>query len=134
MSRAIAWTVAIVATLAGCAGSDEAREAAASSPNRQCFFAASAMSFAASDTRTVNVRVGANQFFRLDLMSPCRDVTWATTRMTLSGRGSTSICTGPALGTTLVTRGPSGQRRCTVRTITALTQQDVDALASRARP
>lgn len=63
MPRAIAWTVAVVAALAGCASSDEARETAASSPNRQCFFAASAMSFAASDTRTVNVRVGANQSF-----------------------------------------------------------------------
>lgn len=138
MGRSLGWLciAAAAALMAGCTSDGEPRQSAANAgagSGRQCFFTSSVSSFAPVDTRTVNLRVGANQFFRVNLMSPCRDVTW-TTGMSLSTRGSSSICTGNALGVTLHTRGPSGRQRCTVSTIVALTPEEVQALSGRQRP
>ena len=104
MSQTRVWMAATCAVtlLAGCASGDQAPRSE-TNPTRQCFFASSVNSFAPVDSSTVNIRVGANQVFRLDLMSNCgRDVSW--TRSTrLVTRGSSSICTGSGIGTTLIT-------------------------------
>ena len=133
MNRSMGCAGLLAITLvAGCTSSGET-SSRASDPNRRCFFASSVSSFAAVDSRTVNIRVGVNDFYRLNLMSSCRDVTF-TTGMALSTRGSSSICTGNALGTTLTTRGPSGRQRCSVGTVVALTPEEVQALSGRQRP
>lgn len=134
MPRAVGWLTVLGATLlAGCASSSDEPPESTANTNRRCFFASSVSSFAPVDTRTVNIRVGVNEFFRIDLMSPCRDATW-TSGMALVTRGSSTICAGSGLGTTLVTRGPSGRQRCTVSGITALTPEEVQALSGRQRP
>lgn len=135
MTRSLGWLGLLAAMLlASCASSsnDEQQQSAAN-PNRRCFFASNITSFAPVDTRTVNMRVGVNEFFRVDLMQTCRDATWPT-GMSLVTRGGSTICTGPALGTTLVTnRGPT-RSRCSVRTITALTPEEAQALSGAQRP
>lgn len=135
--RALSSTAAAVALffVSACTTPDPDAPSAptASNPSRQCFFANSVNGFASVDSRTINIRVGAGDVYRLDLMNTCRDVSW-TNRMALVTRGGSSICAGTALGTSLVIRGPTGQQRCAVRSVTMLTPQQVEALRARERP
>jgi hypothetical protein len=137
MIRAFASTAAAIALLlvSACANADPdvPNSPAAANPSRQCFFASSVNGFASVDSRTVNIRVGPSDVYRLDLTNSCRDVSW-TNRMALVTRGGSSICPGAALGTSLVIRGPTGQQRCAVRSVTMLTPQQVEALRPRERP
>ena len=128
MVRMGVWMALAGLLLTGCAGADPDNPR----PPRQCFFASSASGFAAVDMRTVNVRAGSD-VFRLDLMSSCRDINW-NQRLALVTRSGSSVCTGATPGVTLVTRGPTSQQRCAVRTVTKLTPQEVEALAPRHRP
>lgn len=118
--------------LAGCAANPERTQSAATT-SRQCFFASSATSFAVVDSRTVNVRVGASDFFRIDLFSQCPDLSFAS-RVSLRTSTSASICAGSGMGVTLVHRTGPRQRRCSVRSITPLTAEEVQALSGRERP
>lgn len=139
MIRVLAAAATSLLLATACANTDPGAADTPGAPNavntasRQCFFANSANGFAAVDTRTVNVRVGAGDVYRLNLMNACRDINW-TNRMALTTRGSSSICTGTALGTTLVTRGPTGVQRCAVRSVALLSPQEVEALRPRERP
>lgn len=125
-------TLAVVmmsATLAaGCAADGEQ---AAASGARQCFWASNVSSFAAADDRTVNLRVGTRDYYRLELMGPCPDVDWAQ-RIALESRGSNSICTG--LDATIVAPSSIGPQRCPVRTVRRLSPDEVKALSGKAKP
>lgn len=66
-------------------------------------------------------------------MGICSDLNW-TNRMALVSRGSSMICVGSGLGTSIVTRGPTGRQRCQVRSIIGLTPEQVAALPARERP
>jgi hypothetical protein len=123
-------TTAALLVLGACATPDPDNPRA-SNPSRQCFFANSASGFTAVDTQTVNVRVGARDVYRLDLMGTCPDINW-NSQIALVSRGSSSICTGT--GATIITRGPTGQQRCPVRMVTQLTPAEVEALRPRDRP
>lgn len=126
------WCCLAALLLTSCAGNPE-RTQSASTPNRQCFFASSATSFAVVDSRTVNVRVGAGDVFRIDLFSQCPDLTFAS-RVSLRTSTGSSVCAGSGLGVTLVNRTANRQRRCSVRSITPLTAEQIQALPSRERP
>lgn len=117
--------------LAGCAATPE-REQTASTPNRQCFFTSSARSFAVVDNRTVNVRAGSD-VFRIDLFSQCPDLTFAS-RVSLRASTGSSVCAGSGMGVTLVHRTATRQRRCSVRSVTPLTADQIQALPNRERP
>jgi hypothetical protein len=124
-----------LATLAGCTPSespDSSGTQAAARPAPRCFSARDARSFRTVNSTTVNVRVGRD-VYRLDLIGVCPDFAW-TNRLGLVTRGSSRICTGPALGASIVARGTSGTQRCAIRQVTALTPEEVAALSARERP
>ena len=132
MSRTAAWaTMVAVLLVFGCASQDPDRPRA-SNPGQQCFFAGNVSNFTAVDASTVNIRVGSD-VYRLDLMSSCRNVNW-NNRLSLASRTGSSICTGTGFGTTLISRGVTGQQRCQVHRITLLTPAEVEALRPRDRP
>ena len=132
MSRTAAWTTAVaILLISGCTSTDPDRPRA-SGAGQQCFFAGNVSNFTAVDASTVNIRVGRD-VYRLDLMSSCRNVNW-NNRLTLTSRTGSSICTGTAMGATLVSRGVTGQQRCQVHRITLLTPAEVEALQPRDRP
>lgn len=132
MTTASVWAAATAAlVLVGACASNDPDRPRTSNASRQCFFANSASGFSVVDTQTVNVRVGARDVYRLDLMGTCPDINW-NNQIALVSRGSSSICTGT--GATVVTRGPTGQQRCPVRMVTKLTAEEVEALRPRDRP
>ena len=138
MAKAWAWATAAVGLViltAGCAGtdSDDPNSAqAAERPAPRCFSARNARNFRVVDSRTVNLRVGRH-VYRLDLFGPCPDINWSAS-LGLRTTGSSSVCTGRGLGTSIVVRGSTGPQRCAIQQITALTAAEVQALEPRHRP
>lgn len=115
--------------LAGCANTASDKTAAAEPrPARQCFFASTVSSFSAVDDRTVHVRVGVKDVYRLDLFGRCPDIDW-NQQIALVSRGGNSICSG--LDATIITKGPIGPQRCPVSKVTKLTPEEVAALKAK---
>ena len=111
------------AALALCAGAAHAADAAKPKPQRSCFWSRDVSSWSAADERTVYIRVGVKDIYRLDLLGTCPDIDW-NWKMGLSSHGSSSICS----------RGPLGPQRCPVKTITKLTPEQAAALPPKQRP
>jgi hypothetical protein len=133
MARASAWVVAIaLLAVTGCTNTDSSNENNPRQP-RRCFSAHSVRNFRVVNNSTVNIRVNRD-VYRLDLFGSCTDLNW-NSRMGLQTTGSSTICVGSGLGTTIVTRGPTGGRqRCPVQSVTLLTPEQVEALPPRERP
>jgi len=129
-ATALALTVALAACAAPPSGSAAPGQLADAAP-RQCFRTQDVHGFAAQDETVVNVQVGVRDVYRLELVSPCRDVNWAQ-GVALRSRGGSSICTG--LDAELIVPSPIGPTTCPVRTVRRLTPEEAAALPSRARP
>lgn len=138
MARGFAWAAAALgpvlglAALAGCAETGEPGSTQATRPAPRCFSVNNARNFRVVNSRTVNLRVGRD-VYRLDMLGPCVDLAWSN-RIALVSGGSSRLCTGNALGASIVLRGSSGRQRCPIQTITALTAEQVEALPARDRP
>ncbi|MES2896191.1 MAG: DUF6491 family protein [Pseudomonadota bacterium] len=105
--------------------------AADAKPKRQCFNARNVSNFSAVDDRTVNLRVGVKDVYRLDLFGPCHDIDWEH-EIAIQSRGSSWICSG--LDATIITRSPIGPQRCAVRAIRKLSLAEIAALPPRDKP
>lgn len=134
MAAAPVWAAAAIAVLAvtGCTNENSGDPSTAARQPRQCFNARDARNFRPAGNNAVNVRVGRDTY-RIDTIGVCSDLNW-TNRMALVTSGTSTVCVGSGLGTTIVTNGPAGRQRCQVRQITALTPEQVQALPANQRP
>lgn len=106
--------------------------AASAAPKQdRCFWTQSVNGFTAPDDRTVYVKVGVKEVWRLDLFGTCPDVRW-NNDIALASRPGSSICS--AMDATIITHGPTGPQRCQVSKITKLTPEEAAALPSKSRP
>jgi hypothetical protein len=105
--------------------------AATAKPRQACFFARDVNSFSAAGDRTVYVKVGVKDVYRLDLFNSCPDIDWNWS-IALQSRGSDWICS--PMDATIIARSPIGPQRCEVDKVTKLTPEDVAALPRKARP
>lgn len=137
MARASAWAAAAIgfAALAGCAPSEspDSGSQVATRPAPRCFLASNARNFRSVNSTTVHLRVGRRDFYRIDLLGPCPDLDFSL-RLGLQTRGTSQVCVGSGLGTSIIVRGSRGPTRCSIRQITALTPEEVNALSPRDRP
>jgi len=121
--------VAGLAAAAGLAGGG-ATDAAAKQTRRDCFHARNVNGFNPVGRDQVDVRVGANRRYRLELAGYCPDVDWSW-RIALRTRGGSSwICHG--LDAELIVPSPTGPQRCLVSSVRRLTPEEVQA-ARRSR-
>ncbi|HEX7946639.1 MAG TPA: DUF6491 family protein [Phenylobacterium sp.] len=134
------WKIALPAvTLAAAALLTAAAPVAAKSPleekpkptRSQCFWTRQVNGFASNDNRIVNIRVGANDIYQLEMFGRCEDVDW-NNRIAIVSRGSSYICTG--LDAEIIAHNPSGPQRCPVRNIHKLNADEIKALPKHARP
>lgn len=132
-STQVALIVALLG-LSACTNADSEGpgSAGASREPPRCFSTSRVSNFRVADSSTVHIRVGRD-VYRLDMMGPCSDLNF-TSNMRLATSGSSTICTGTGLGTSIVTRGSGGQRRCQVQRITGLSTEQVAALPAGQRP
>lgn len=125
---ALAASLAALLTTAGAAQAADAKPAPA---KRSCFWAHSVSGFAASDERTVNLRVGVKDIYQLEMLGPCHDVDWANA-IGIKSRGSDHICSG--LDADIISPTTLGPRRCQVKSVRKLTTEEIAALPKRGRP
>jgi hypothetical protein len=126
---------AALAAVAGCApvsSETPTVASAASSEGRQCIHIPSVNSFTAVDRDTVNVRVGVNDVYQLDLLGSCRDIDWNLSVALRSRGGGSFAC--DALGLEVVSPSAIGPDVCPVASMRKLSDAEVAALAPRERP
>lgn len=108
---------------AGCASGQSTGEAPRT-PTRECFSARSVHGFNPVGRDAVDVRVGANRRYRLELVGYCPDVDWSW-RVALRTRGGSSwICRG--MDAELIIPSPTGPQRCLVSAVRRLTPEEIE--------
>lgn len=110
---------ALAAVLAACAQTPGSAPTAAA-PGGQCFFNGNVSGFSAVDDDTVNVFVGVNDVYTLDLMGPCPDVDWSLQIGLRSTGGGPWICGGSAAELLVPDASGMGTNRCMVSNIQKL--------------
>jgi hypothetical protein len=98
----------------------------------QCIFVRNINSFNAPNDRTVYVRVGVKDFYRLDLMTDCTGITFGNSLALESSPGRSWICS--PLEATVINRRTGMNQRCPVSAIHKLTPDEAAALPKRDRP
>jgi hypothetical protein len=135
--RRSAKTIVLAALLAGASlGLASAQSAASAKPAKsdanQCFRPDEINGFNAPDDHTVYIRVGVNDFYKLDLMGDCIDLTFRQSLGIQRTPGMGWICS--PLDATIVYRETGMPERCPVTGIHKLSAAEVAALPKRDRP
>ncbi len=124
-------TVIVIAAMISMASPVAAAQPQVEPPQpRQCFSSRNVTNFAQQDARTVNIRVGAGNYFRLTTMSDCRDIGYAN-GVALQSHAQ-QICDG--IDVTIIVPNSISPRRCEVRTVQRLTAAEAAALPRGAKP
>ena len=99
-----------------------------------CFFARNFESWKAPDAKTINIRVGMHDYFRLDLTSSCPALLWPGSHLITVFHGFDTVCS--ALDWDLkVSQGTDGfPVPCIVKTMTALTPDEVATIPKQFKP
>jgi hypothetical protein len=116
---------AILATAAlavGTVGMARSWAPAAASPARQCFLASRVNGFSSVSDTVVDVKVGANDYYRLSLDGACPDAAFRTRIALRTLTGGSYICQG--LDAEIVVPSAAGSERCLVRGIEPITKAD----------
>lgn len=98
---------------------------------RQCFWTRQVNSFASNDNRIVNLRVGVNDIYQLEMFGSCHEVDWSH-EIAIRSRGSSFVCAGH--DAEIIAPSSLGPQRCLVRSVRKLTPQEVEALPKGSRP
>ena len=127
-SSAILLCVGAIAAFAGCAPQpDSVRHA---SSGRECFHAGSVNDFDARGGDVVDVRSGANRYYRLQLFSGCPNLDWTRRVALRTTSGSSWICQG--MDAEIIVPEPGiGPQRCLVTSVRRLSDAEIAALRRR---
>jgi hypothetical protein len=102
------------------------------SHHNECFARSDINGFEAPNDRTVYIRVGVRDVWRLDLMSECVGLTFHQGFALESQPNDAFVC--DPLGETVIIREGGIPQRCPVTAITKLTPDQVAALPKKDRP
>lgn len=129
MNKATMAALVAVIVCAAAVAASEADGAQAEKERRDCFHARSVNGFNPVDEDTVDVRVGPNRRYRLELAGYCPDIDWSW-RIALRTRGGSSwICHG--LDAELIVPSPTGRQNCLVSSVRRLSEQEIEAARRR---
>lgn len=122
---------ALAAVLLLSAAAADATDAPKPKAERSCFLTRNVNSWSAADDKTVYVRVGVKDVYRLDLFGTCPDIDWNWS-IALESHGSSWICS--PLDATIIAQSPIGPQRCPVTKVTKLTPAEAAALPKKHKP
>ena len=122
-SAALLLPLAIIPPLSACASQSPGVTSARSS-RAQCFLGSQVSGFGNASDTSVDVKVGANRYFRLALLGPCHDIDWSTTLALRTTGGSSWICQGN--DAEIFVPGPIGGR-CLVTDVRPITREQWNA-------
>jgi hypothetical protein len=102
-------------------------------PAPRCFSASDFRSWRAPDNKTMYVRAGLRNFYRLDLVGACSSLTWPNSFLITTFRGPTTICS--KLDWDLKVSEPGGiPVPCMVENMTPLTPAEAAAIPDKFKP
>ncbi len=103
-------------------------------PARSCFFSRQLSSFSAAGEKTLNLRVGVNDYYQLKLLGRCTELPWTQVIGLQTRGGSDFICSG--LDVTVIVPRPGGgaPERCMATSLRKLTPEEVKALPPKQKP
>jgi hypothetical protein len=131
LKPALPLAAAGLAVLSAAAPMAAAKSPVEPAPRKQCFWTRQINSFASSDDRIVNVRVGVKDVYQFEMFGRCSEVDWAQ-KIAVRSRGSSYICSG--LDAEIIAPSSLGPQRCPVKTVRKLTPEEVKALPKGSRP
>jgi hypothetical protein len=132
LAGAAATLVCALAVALPMAASPPAVQPASDQGGHQCLFTRNINGFNAPNERTVYVRVGVSDVFRLDLMSACSGLTFRQGIGIESTPGDPWICS--PIQATVVYRDTGIPQRCPVSAMHKLTPEELAALPKRDQP
>ena len=132
LAGAAATLVCALAVALPMAASPPAVQLASDHGGRECLFTRNINGFNAPNERTVYVRVGVSDVFRLDLMSACSGLTFRQGIGIESTPGDPWICS--PIQATVVYRDTGIPQRCPVSAMHKLTPEELAALPKRDQP
>lgn len=120
--------------LADSAGSQPAPAKPVANSGQSCFWVRDVDGFNAPDDRTLYIRVGVRQIYKLTLFGNCLDISWKQ-HIGLATHGIDSVCEGTNPAVDVVDREVGiGRERCPVNAVHKLTPDEVAALPKGERP
>jgi hypothetical protein len=112
----------------------EARKPAA--PENQCFPITEFQNWRAADAKTMYLRVGVNDYFRIDMSGECPELTYPDAHLITVWRGSSEVC--GALDWDLKVADGTGPGSfavpCIVKNQTRLTPAEAAAIPKKFKP
>ncbi|HTX48435.1 MAG TPA: DUF6491 family protein [Caulobacteraceae bacterium] len=130
VSLALAATLALAAS----AGGQPAPAKPAAKPAPSCFWVRDVNGFNAPDDKTLYVRVGVSQIYKLSLFGNCMEIGWVH-HVGLATHGMSDICEGTNPAVDVIDRELGvGRERCPVTDVQKLTPEQVAALPKSQRP
>ena len=103
-------------------------------PPGQCFRTRDIKSWIAPNAHTLNLKVMANRYYRVDLARDCPPLAWKDAQLITGTYGSGTIC-APLDWSLSASDWQSGTpQTCFIQNITLLTQEQADALPKSEKP
>jgi Family of unknown function (DUF6491) len=124
--------VAVAAATSALAATVANAQPPARHSNDQCFVRRNINGFSAPNDRTVYIRVGVSDVWRLDLMIDCTGLAFRNA-FALEARPATAWICSP-LDATVIVRQTGISQRCPVSAMHKLTPDEIAALPKRDRP
>ena len=123
--------MALTATaISGCTNNTAPVGAASAQSDKQCFRASMINSFNGNSDGTVDIQVGANQYFRLTTDGTCPDIDWKTRVGIQTTSGGDFVCNGYD-ARFIVPDAMMGTDRCNITGIAPLTKEQYTAARAR---
>ena len=120
---------AALAMLAGAAQAQPAR------PANQCFFINQFQGWRAPDAKTIYIRVGVNDIYRLDLATACNDLLFPDSHLITKTRGPDTVCSAVDWDLSVAQTGPGSiPTPCIVKSMRKLTPAEAAAIPRKFRP
>jgi hypothetical protein len=108
-------------------------------PPGRCFSMHEFNGWKAPDARTIYIRVGASEFYRLDLAAPCQSLLYPDSHLITKVRGSDQVCSGIdwdlSVSDSSGMTGHAGfKEACIVKTQTPLSAAEVAQIPKKFKP
>jgi Family of unknown function (DUF6491) len=99
-----------------------------------CFYVTQFEDWRAQDAKTINIRVGLNRYYRLDLASECREALWPGSHLTMNVRGPDTICSAIDWDLRVSQDMHSIPTACIVKSMTELSPAEAAAIPKKFKP
>jgi hypothetical protein len=104
-------------------------------PANKCFFITEFNGWRAPDNRTINIRVGMNRYYRLDLTADCPMLTFPGSHLVTKTRGPDTVCSALDWDLSVAQSPPNSfPVPCIVKAMTLLSPTEVAAIPPKFKP